>query len=180
MPEIKGDGLDMAQLMNMFASKNPPENTIKRIEALEQQMADALAKLANQPAPVTVSAPAPSVSSGPGLDADSLAKLNDLLQRVQSLETRAGQTDNKLKNHDDSLADHERRLKALESMDFGGSATVVSGEVDTASIMKQVNMVRQELVSFREVKHAQDLEALRVELRGYTDKECSNVNSMLN
>ena len=46
--------------------------------------------------------------------------------------------------------------------------------------MKQVNMIRQELVSFREVKHAQDLEALRVELRGYTDKECSNVNSMLN
>ena len=38
MPEIKGDGLDMAQLMNMFASKNPPENTIKRIEALEKMV----------------------------------------------------------------------------------------------------------------------------------------------
>jgi len=36
MPEIKGDGLNMADLMNMFASKNPPENTIVRIEELEK------------------------------------------------------------------------------------------------------------------------------------------------
>ena len=80
MPEIKGDGLDMSQLMNIFASKNPPENTIKRIEELEKQMADALAKLANQPKPVA--AVATVASSGPGLDADAMNKLNDLLQRV--------------------------------------------------------------------------------------------------
>ena len=36
MPDISaGDGLDINQLMNIFASKNPPDNTIKRIEALE-------------------------------------------------------------------------------------------------------------------------------------------------
>ena len=34
MPDV-GDGLNMAQLMNIFASKNPPDNTIKRIEELE-------------------------------------------------------------------------------------------------------------------------------------------------
>jgi hypothetical protein len=43
MPEMKGDGLDMNalmdQLQDMFASKHPPENTIKRIEELEKQMA---------------------------------------------------------------------------------------------------------------------------------------------
>jgi len=31
MPEIKGDGLDMGQLMKMFACKSPPDNTINRI-----------------------------------------------------------------------------------------------------------------------------------------------------
>ena len=32
MPDIKaGDGLELASLMNIFASKNPPDNTIKRI-----------------------------------------------------------------------------------------------------------------------------------------------------
>ena len=60
--------------MNMFASKNPPENTIKRIEELEKQMKDALAKLANQPKPVAAAA-----AAGPGLDADAMDKLNDLL-----------------------------------------------------------------------------------------------------
>ena len=92
MPEIKGDGLDMGQLMNMFASKNPPENTIKRIEDLERMMKDAndkLAELANRPVAVA----APSSNPGPGLDADAMDKLNDLLRRVQSLETRADKND---------------------------------------------------------------------------------------
>ena len=78
MPEIKGDGLDMGQLMNMFASKNPPENTIKRIEDLEKMMKDALAQLADlasrpsgQPtAPIAPTAPTVVASSG--LDADSM------------------------------------------------------------------------------------------------------------
>jgi len=34
-------------------------------------------------------------------------------------------------------------------MDFG--STVVSGEIDTNAILKQVNMIRQELVNFKEV-----------------------------
>ena len=114
-----------------------------------------------------------------GLDADAMNKLNDLLQRVQSLETRAGQTDNKLKAHDDNLADHERRLKALESMDMGAPAVSASGDIDTAAILKQVGMVRQELVNFKEVKYVQDLEALRVELRGYTDKGLSDMQQVL-
>lgn len=35
MPDV-GDGLNMAQLMNIFASKNPPDSTIVRIEELEK------------------------------------------------------------------------------------------------------------------------------------------------
>jgi hypothetical protein len=85
LPEIKGDGLDMAQLMDIFASKNPPENTIKRIVKLEDQISDILRNMNNKPAPVG--------EAGPGLDADAMDKLNDLLRRVQSLETRADKTD---------------------------------------------------------------------------------------
>lgn len=135
-------------------------------------MSGVLSKLANQPQPVVASA-------GPGLDQDAMNKLTDLLQRVQSLETRAGQTDTKLKSHDDTLADHERRLKALESMDMGGSTTVVSGEVDTASILKQVGLIRQEFVNFREVKYVEDLEGLRNELKGYTNKEVATAKTSL-
>ena len=43
MPDV-GDGLNMAQLMNIFASKNPPDNTIKRIEELEAQVKDLLSR----------------------------------------------------------------------------------------------------------------------------------------
>lgn len=60
-----------------------------------------------------------------------------------------------------------------------GGSTVISGEIDTAAILKQVNMVRQEFVSFKEVKYNQDLEALRLELRGYTDKEVSECSQVL-
>ena len=39
MPEIKaGDGLELQQMMSLFASKNPPDNTIKRIYDLETAM----------------------------------------------------------------------------------------------------------------------------------------------
>ena len=53
-------------------------------------------------------------------------------------------------------------------MDMGG-APAITGEVDTAAIMKHINSVKQEFVSFKEVAYKQDLEALRVELKGYTD-----------
>jgi len=144
MPEIKGDGLDMGQLMKMFACKSPPDNTINRIAKLEEEME----KLKNKKAPGAAVS-----SAGSGLDQDALDKLNDLLQRVQSLETRADKTDRSLADHDANLADHERRLKALEGMDFGATTVNVSGEIDTNAILKQVNMIKQELVNFKEVKH---------------------------
>ena len=82
LPEVSskgGDGIDMAQMMELFASKSPPDNTINRIEALEKQ----IAKIGT----------GGGDTKGPGLDADAMDKLNDMLRRVQALETRADKTD---------------------------------------------------------------------------------------
>ena len=98
-PSSGGDGgFDINQLMDIFAAKSPPDNTIKRNEELERQMAQALANNSG-------------ASASTGLDADAMARLNDLLRRVQSLETRADKTDAWQKNADAQLADHERRIK---------------------------------------------------------------------
>jgi predicted nucleic acid-binding Zn-ribbon protein len=105
-------------------------------------------------------------------------KIADLLKRVQSLETRADKSDRSLASHAENLADHERRIKALESMGAASNVTV-SGEIDTNAILKQVNLIRQEFVNFKEVKYVSDLESLRLELRGYTDKETLNLKNML-
>ena len=100
----------------------------------------------------------------------------DLVRRVKELETRADKNDARHEQFSQSteakLADHERRIKALEAMDFG------SGDVDTAAIMKQVNMVRSELSTFQS-KTAQDLEGLRLELQAYTDRETGDVKKFL-
>ena len=72
--------------------------------------------------------------SGPGLDQDALDKLNDLLRRVQSLETRADKTDREQVIQDERLDDHERRLKGLESLDM--TPVAASGEIDTSAILK--------------------------------------------
>ena len=70
MPDIKaGDGLELSSLMNIFASKNPPDNTIKRIYDLENQFKDLSGR----------------VKSLDGLT-DRLASLEG---RVAKLETRA-------------------------------------------------------------------------------------------
>ena len=107
--------------MNLFACKSPPDNTINRIAALEKQMLDAL---------------------------NNSDKINDLMRRVQSLETRADKTDNRLDVDDNILADHERRIKALESMDMGAGAPV-GGDLDTAAILKQLKLVQVEVSSMR-------------------------------
>ena len=140
-----GDGVDMNQMMNLFACKSPPDNTIKRIEALEE----------------------------------SQDKMNDLMRRVQSLETRADKTDRRLDISDETLADHERRIKALESMD------APSGDIDTATVMKllkqvqvEVSQVRQDFTDFK-TQMAADLDKLRQELINYTDKETGDLKKQM-
>ena len=173
MPEIKGgDGLDMAQLMDLFASKNPPDNTIKRIEALEADMAKVKDKLGR------MGTGGPAVSSG--LDEDAMDKLNDLLRRVQSLETRADKTDRQMGDHEGKLQNHEQRITVLEAKDFT-PAVSASGEIDTSAILQQLNLVKAEVNNMRndfnnyQTKMQQDLDALRLEMRNYTDAETDSL-----
>lgn len=69
-------------------------------------------------------------------------------------------------------------------MDFGAGAPV-SGDLDTAAILKQVALVKTEQNSMRtdfnnyKTSLVQDLEALRLEMRGYTDKETTEVEKNL-
>lgn len=168
---VESKNVDMDELMKVFASKNPPDNTINRIEDLENMMQDLNNRFANLGEPATVTN---TVSSG--LDADAMDKLKDLLRRVQSLETRADKSDKRMDQSDNTLADHERRIKALEAMDLSGTEVNATGEIDTASILKQVNLIKAEVSSMRldfnnyQTKVASDLDALRHEMRGYTDK----------
>jgi len=112
---------------------------------------------------------------------------DDLLQRVRSLEGRADKSDRRLDKDEEDLADHERRIKALEAMDLSTAAPIsVSGEIDTTSILKMLNMVKIEQSSMRtdfnsyKPQVGQDLEALRLEMRNHTNKEVEECQNMLN
>ena len=147
----------MNALMNLFACKSPPDNTINRIKTLEDQMLDAL-------------------SNGD--------KINDLMRRVQSLETRADKSDKRLDGCDNTLDDHERRIKALESMDMSAGAPI-TGELDTSAILKQLKLVQVEVSSMRsdftsyKEQNIIDLDKLKRELIFYTDTETSTLKSLL-
>lgn len=128
MPDIKaGDGLELNQLMNLFASKNAPDNTIKRIYDLENGLKDLNGRF----------------SSLDGLT----DRLGNLENRVAKLETRADGTDKTLGTHDTDIEELKRRLTALEGME--PSTTVVSGEVDTGAIIKQIQLVKNEFNTFK-------------------------------
>jgi len=68
MPDMPvGSELDMAQLLRVFASKNPPDNTIVRIEELEKQVKRLMEQ--GPQAVKEVGAAYPEAgNSGPGLD----------------------------------------------------------------------------------------------------------------
>ena len=97
-------------------------------------MADVFGKFKNLPAPTQQIVQNVQQTTGNlelPFDAD------DLLQRVRSLEDRADKSDRRFDKDEDILADHERRIKALEAMDLSAAAPVsATGEIDTASILK--------------------------------------------
>ena len=77
------------------------------------------------------------------------------------------------------MADHERRIKALEGMEMPSMPSGTNAaDIDTASILKAVSMVKNELTVFKE-KTSSDLEQLRIELKGYTDKETGEVRTQM-
>ena len=62
------------------------------------------------------------------------------------METRADKTDRHQDQQDETLTDHERRIKALEAMDLSATVPVpAGGDIDTAAILKQVNIVKAEV-----------------------------------
>lgn len=90
-----------------------------------------------------------------------------MLKRVASLEGRADKTDSTLGAHDETLEDHERRIKKLEAMDMTPQTMTVTGEIDSDAILKQlklmqveVNQMRSDFTDFK-TKTSQDLDALR-------------------
>ena len=166
MPEIDGD-LNMESLLKIFCTRGPNDNTIPRLEALEEDLKAARAKIAELEArPV-------GTSSGPALDPALEDKVNDLLQRVNRLEVRADSSDKMHSEANRGIQDHERRIRALEAMN-NAPAVGVTGEVDEKAIFAAIQKISSEFTSFKEVKYAQDIEGLRIELRGYTDKEVSD------
>ena len=119
MPDIKaGDGLELSTLYNIFASKNPPDNTIKRIFDLENQFKDLNSKFG-------------------GLDNVTQRLIYDFEDRVGKLETRADKSDKKLDAHDIDIEDLKRRLTAVEGMEMPAMPEVKEvANLDTAGIMK--------------------------------------------
>ena len=118
MPDIKaGDGLELASLMNIFASKNPPDNTIKRIYDLENLFKDLNGRVK-------------------GLDGltDRLASLEG---RVAKLETRADSSEKRLDVDEADIEELKRKVAALENMEIPDSGPAPAN-LDTAGIMKQI------------------------------------------
>ena len=164
MPDIKaGDGLELASLMNIFASKNPPDNTIKRIYDLENLFKDLNGRVK-------------------GLDGltDRLASLEG---RVAKLETRADSSEKRLDVDEADIEELKRKVAALENMEIPDSGPAPAN-LDTAGIMKQIQLVKNEFNTYKiEVQKKApvvDLEKLRLDMREYTDTQCDRVEKTLN
>jgi len=101
-----GEGVDMNALYNIFASKSPPDNTIKRIEALEKQVAS-MSKVDE-----------------------------DLTKRVVALEAFCDDTDHVIhEQHDKVFALLDKRIKKLEAAEAPVMPNM-TGDIDTAAILK--------------------------------------------
>lgn len=145
-----GSNFDLNQLSNIFARKDAPDNTIKRIEQLEEQMKGVFDRLDSND--------------------DSLKGMDDLKNRVASLETRADGTDKNLGEHNGRITwceDEIKKLKAiLENMGTGD-------QIDSTAIMMKLNMLTEEV----KTKAAKaDLEKLRLDMQAYTDQACADLS----
>lgn len=98
-------------------------------------------------------------------------RLASLEGRVAKLETRADGSDKRLDTHDADIEELKKRLSALEGME----TPEAPANLDTAGILKQVQLVKNEFNTFKiEVNKKApivDLDKLRNELKEYTDKE---------
>ena len=163
MPDIKaGDGLELKDMMNLFACKNPPDNTIKRIYDLENGLKDLNSRFSNL---------------------DGLTdRLGNLENRVASLEKRADGSDKRLDTHDIDIDELKKRLTALEGMEMPAPGEPVAN-LDTNAILKQLTLVKNEFNTFKgevaEKAPKVDLSALERACKQYTDSEISKLDKDL-
>ena len=96
MPEIDGD-LNMDSLLKIFCTRGPNDNTIPRLEALEEDLKAARSKISElEKRPVG--------AGGPAFDASGLEdRLNDLSDRVRGLENRADTVDKQVSTQNRTL-----------------------------------------------------------------------------
>jgi len=141
-----GGGIDVGQLDKLYCRREAPDNTLKRIEALENALKDAQEKLE--------------------LHDTALGDVNgvtDLAARVAKLEDRADSTDGSIKEHGDRLQWCEDELKKLKSSLEGMGKS--DGNFDNSAVMMRINMLSEEMKS--KVSLA-DLKKLREEMQSYT------------
>lgn len=109
----------MDKLFDIFASKNPPDNTIVRIEELEKLTKSLGERLDGVP-----DAP------------DNSAELSDLTKRLAAVEDKVSG------NHEPRIKKLESELKALKD----SLAQPASGNtIDASQIMMRINMLQSEL-----------------------------------
>jgi hypothetical protein len=139
-----------------YASKLPPDNTIKRIEALEQMVAELKTRKG-------------------GVDPNDLANLVDknafanLENRVKQLERDNDQNKGKIAHNEEEIESLKRMLQAMSNIGKGGD------KIDTNAILMKINMLQEEV---RLKADKVDLETLRLEMRKYTDAECAQVEKI--
>jgi len=130
MPDIKaGDGLELSTLMSLFATKNGPDFTIKRIFDLENGLKELNGRF----------------SSLDGLT----DRLGNLENRVAKLETRADGSDKTLNTHHIDIEELKRRLSALEGMEPTTITALEPANLDTGAIIKQIQLIKNEFNTFR-------------------------------
>lgn len=122
--KIVNEGPDMDELRNEFASKLPPENTIKRIEALEKIVND--------------------LKKQEGFDPSLLSKFADkdalesLKKRVEALEKDADETKVRVKNNEVEIDALKRMLAAMGNIEKSSGGGM---NIDTTQILMKISML---------------------------------------
>ena len=153
-------GPDLESLLKIFATKDAPDKTLKRIYDLEQMM-DAMQKRMDG-----IDDALGGLSQLDGIS--DLGKMcKDLADRLKKVEDRTDGQDLDLKRHQEEI---DALKAALSGMNTAGGS--VSGDIDGNALMMRLNMLTEEV---KRKADKNDLEKLRLELKQYTDEEVNKL-----
>lgn len=141
-----GGSVDLSGFEKLFAKLDPPHNTIKRIEALEKLVGD---------------------DDNHGNVISRLVKLEEGHLKLTNNDLVQDKDIDELKK---KLAALEEKINNLPKEAPPAPAPImeIKGEVDTSMIMQQINALR---VDINKKADQHSLDALRAELKSYTDEE---------